>query len=364
MRLPNSQPLTRETNRTLNLDEFVRGKVSLESWPRYVVVELTQGCNLRCPMCRPDYIIPRQRSMSDRLFEEVGQQLFPLAEMVDLRGWGESLILPDIAQRIRTVAEHGAKIRFVTNLAYRRDNVLETVATYDCYVAVSMDTSDPELFTQLRGGARFDVVSRNLDILVQGFRRQYGDEERVYFTTTVQRPALESLPDLIDFAASKGIHEVRMFTVRADSCPELSLESATDEVDRMLHEAAQRAQRVGVKLVAGTRLGSLPENPLTVPTCIHPWAYAYIAYDGAVGFCDHLIGESGTPYQLGNLHDSSFASIWNGAAWTELRREHVTSREPSAAYFHECSWCYKNRYIDFEHLFDPDATSRIVQLEL
>ena len=357
----NRKQLTRDENRALNLDEYQNGKVYLESWPRYLSVELTQGCNLRCPMCRPEHITPRERSMDDHIFEELASQLFPLAEIVDLRGWGESLILPDITKRIQTVAEHGAKIRFVTNLAYRRDEVLETVVNYDSYIAVSMDTADPELFKKLRGGAHFDVVSRNLDILLEGFRRNYGDEERVYFTTTVQKPGLKSLPDLIDFAASKGIHEVRMFSVAGDSCSELSLAQGTEEVDEMLQDAAKRSRSQGVKLVAGTSLGSLPQNPLTIPACIHPWAYAYISYAGSVGFCDHLNGPDGEPYLLGNLNDSSFESIWNGREWQELRHEHLNRRDPSAPYFHECSWCYKNRYIDFEHLLDPEAAKRIVK---
>ncbi|MBV9763080.1 MAG: SPASM domain-containing protein [Acidobacteriaceae bacterium] len=352
--------LTRELNRALNLEEYQRGEICLRSRPRYVLVELTQGCNLKCPMCRADYIHSKERLMDDGLFEKASQ-LFATAEMVDLRGWGESLILPDIVDRIQAVSRSGARIRFVTNLAFRRDRVLDALVEYKCYVAVSMDTSDPELFALLRGGASLAQVSRNLDRLMAG-RRDSDDGAQVYFTTTVQRPALSGLHRLIEFAAEKGVREIRMFTVTGQDDTFLSLQPSPKQVDEMLSTAASLAKARGVRLVVGSRLGSMPENPSGGPACIHPWAYATVAYDGCVGFCDHLIGPKSSFYHVGNLGENSFEEIWNGAEWVELRREHLARRDPRAAHFEECSWCYGHRYVDFEHLFDPDALNHIKQL--
>ena len=347
--------MTRLENRELNLREYSRAAIKLESRPRFLVVELTQGCNLRCPMCRPQLLATRDRSMSDELLARISEELFCTAEMVDLRGWGESLILPPIARHIQTVVRSGASVRFVTNLSFRREDILEVLAEHRCYLAVSVDSADPHLLSDIRGGANLRVIADNLDRLVAAYTSRHGSADRICLTVTVQRPALNGLPALVDFAADHGICEMKLFGVTVEPGNRVSLSTATREVDDALARAVQRALARGVELIAGTRLGSMPEKSRTEAACIHPWSYAYFAYDGRVGFCDHLIGPEGEKYLLGDLRESSFEEIWNGAAWCELRREHVTSRNRHAANFEECAWCYTNRHVDFEHLFDPEA---------
>lgn len=344
----------REANRELNLREFRTGQSRLESRPRYLIIELTQGCNLSCPMCRPERIAPRHRSMSPELFSTIIEELAHTAELVDLRGWGESLILPNIAQHIEKVIDAGAKVRFVTNLSFRRDDIIELLARHRCHVAVSVDCADPHLFAQLRGGARLDRVTDNLKRMVSAYKRHHGTAEEVYVITTVQRPALGDLPALVDLIADLGVREMRLSSVTVNPSDRLSLEGDTPRVDEALMRCSELAEKRGIRLFAGTLLGSMTPKQDSA-ACLHPWAYAYFAFDGKVGFCDHLIGPEGRDYLLGDLAQQSFEEIWNGNLWRELRKEHTGERRQHAPFFDECHWCYKNRFIDFEHLFLPEA---------
>jgi MoaA/NifB/PqqE/SkfB family radical SAM enzyme len=309
-------------------------------------------------MCRSEHIGIKARRMPPELFERVAAELFGLAEMVDLRGWGESLILPEVTDRIRVSAESGATLRIVTNLSFRRPQVLDLLVGTGCHVAVSVDSADPVTFQRIRGGGNLAQVAENLSRLVEGNRALHGHADRIHLTTTVQRPALGELAAVVDFAAELGVPEIRLFTVTVPEGSPLALEAVEAETDAMLGAAIQRAEARGVRLLAGTRLGSMPENLVGGPACLHPWAYTYVAYDGSVGFCDHLIGPEGAPYLLGTLAASSFEEIWNGPAWTALRAEHVGARNPAAPRFHECAWCYRHRHVDFEHFFDPAAAAQ------
>lgn len=303
--------------------------------------------------------------MSRERFAEVADKLFMTAEMVDLRGWGESLILSNIEEFIHTAARYGPAIRFVTNLSFRRDEILKCLAEFGCHVAVSVDTADPQLFALLRRGARLSQIEQNLSRLVTFYRERGLSTDLLHLICTVQRPAVDHLGHVADLAARLGIPEVRYFeaTVHAESPLSLAGVSAANELDHALVTASECARATGVRLFAGTRLGSAHESPPGGPACIHPWAYATVAYDGQVGFCDHLIGSDGDPYLLGSLDRMSFEEIWNGPEWQELRREHVTARRALADRFRECVWCYRNRYVDFEHLFDPAAEARRVTIE-
>jgi radical SAM protein with 4Fe4S-binding SPASM domain len=341
----------RARNRGLNLLEYREGRAVLRSLPRFLVVELTRGCNLTCPMCRDHAISPGHQRMHQALYDRIVNELAWAADLVDLRGWGESLILPDIIPRMDAVAATGAELRFVTNLSFRRDAVLAALAEHNCHVAVSVDTSDDAVFWRLRRGARLSLVSANLHRLVDAYVQAHGTAARIHLTVTVQRPALESLETLADWASAHGIGEMRLFGVTVPDNSELSLAGVTTEVDAALARLATRAAANGVTVVAGTTLGSLPLRPPDTPPCLHPWAYVYIAYDGRVGFCDHLIGPAGDPYILGDLTTTTFEAIWNSEAWQALRLEHVQGRRASAPHFDECAWCYRHRHIDFEHLF-------------
>ena len=44
-------------------------------------------------MCRNPGEVPATLRMSDEMFARVEDELFPTADLIDLRGWGESLIL-------------------------------------------------------------------------------------------------------------------------------------------------------------------------------------------------------------------------------------------------------------------------------
>jgi radical SAM protein with 4Fe4S-binding SPASM domain len=345
-------------NSDLNRAEYLSGTVSLTSQPRALFIELTQGCNLRCPMCRDDIIGTAQRSMPDILFDAIADQLFPAAEMVDLRGWGESLILPNILSRIERVVAAGARLRIVTNLSFRRPQVLDALVDANAMIAVSLDSADQDTLSLLRRGSDLELITSNIKYLV----RRFGHSRNVEILTAVQRPALADLPHLIDHAADCGVQDVKLFSVMVDEVSALGLEGHDVEVDEALRCSVERAQSLGLRLVAGTQMGSLPDNRPSFPMCVHPWAYAYVAYNGDVSFCDHLIGPGNEAYVLGNLHKSSFVEIWNGPAWRLIREEHLGARRAGADQFAHCAWCYKKKYVDFEQLFEPRYVGEIVQL--
>jgi hypothetical protein len=293
------------------------------------------------------------------LFDRIADTVFETAQMVDLRGWGESLLLPHIDYCISRAAKAGAEVRFVTNLAMRAPPV-ELLASFGCRVAVSIDTVEPGLYGVLRRGGRFERMRNNLAALVAAYRAQDAPLDRIVINTTVTAPGIAGVAELVAFAAGMGISEVRLSEVFAPPDSPLSLVGRNAEIDVALRAAAARAKALSVRLVAASRLGSMPLKEEGAAACLHPWSYVLFAHDGGVGFCDHLNGPDGEEYILASLYDLPFEEIWNGPAWRELRREHLGARQKSAANFTECAWCYKHRFVDFETAFLPEAAQTLV----
>ncbi len=347
----------RQANAELNLREYRARQNVLQSRPRFLIVELTQGCNLRCPMCRDDVAVYKQRKMSTDTFNKIANELFDTADLIDLRGWGESLLLPDIHERVRIASDAGAEIRFVTNLSFRRDGAIEMLAQHHAHLGVSVDTADSTIFAHLRRNGRLELVTKNLEQLCEAYRTRWGSTDRIGLICTVQRPALEQLPDLADLAASVGVRRIALSGVSAPIESPLALEGFDHEVDEALAALERRASGLGVEVTLSTRLGSRPANPATVPSCVHVWSYAHFSYDGRVGYCDHLIGPDLDDHLMGSLHERTFEEIWNGPEWLDLRRRHADPRTLSPETHAACSWCYSNRYIEFEDRFAPELST-------
>ena len=343
-------------NARLNEGEYNAGATFLQSLPRALFIELTRGCNLTCPMCRTEKIPSAKLAMPGKTFDELAETLFPAAELVDLRGWGESLILPDIRERMATVSQYGARLRIVTNLSFRRDDILKALATNQADTEISLDTSDPTLLKYLRGGANYQLILRNIRLLVEA----YGHPNNLRVLVAVQRPAIASLPQLIQDVAGAGIRRVTFFSVSASDDSELSLCGQDIQLDEAIQRCGAVAKDTGVTLTLGTKLGSSPDNPSDLPACLHPWAYCYIAYDGKVGFCDHLIGPSNAEYLIGDLTLGPFSAAWNSDGLQRIRAEHTSLRRASAPQFKHCAWCYKEKHIDFEHTFDSRQRQHLV----
>lgn len=340
-------------NTVLARASLAQGDPRVEALPRVLFVELTRFCNLSCPMCRERGAIPMDQRMSRDLFERIAQELFPTAELVDLRGWGESLILPEFPERARRVRVQGCDLRVVTNLSFNRPAVLELLADLEAHVRFSIDAASPELVRWIRGGADIGRIVTNLKLLAEAYR-QRGLEDRLCAYVTCQRPAIEELPALLDLLADAGVTRMLLAPVRVSADSPLSLCGTGERLQELLCHVSERATVLGVEvgLAASLFEGHRPREDST--PCSHPWYYCYLAYDGRVGFCDHLLGPHGDPYIMGDLRKNSFHQIWNGPGWQQLRAEHLGLRRGEAPLFAECAWCYRNRHIDFEYVLDPE----------
>jgi MoaA/NifB/PqqE/SkfB family radical SAM enzyme len=349
----------RDANRELARAEYETEQIVLRSKPRALFVELTRHCNLACPMCRNPGEVPPTLRMSEELFARLEAELFPTADVIDLRGWGESLILPEFPDRAQRAARSGAKLRCVTNLSFRRDAALDLLADLGVYVGVSIDSAQADVLAFLRRGANLALIRSNLERLAARYRER-GIDDRLNLYVTCQRPALATLEEIVTFASAVGVHDVRLAPV-GTRLPFLSVASVQTELEEALERVRARAEGSGVRVSFTASLidGLLPNEDTR--TCLHPWTWCYIAYDGHIGFCDHLIAFD--QYMLGTLEGSSFEDIWNGAAWVALRDEHLQRRRASAPFFHECAWCYKNRHVDCEDVIEPRYAEKRLFIE-
>jgi radical SAM protein with 4Fe4S-binding SPASM domain len=354
----------REENLVINLKEYEDRKVILKSLPTVLFVELTQNCNSHCIMCGHASLYPKgyqsRLDMEDNVFNFIKEKLFPFANMVDLRGYGESSILRNFDKRIKETVETGVKLRLVTNALAIKQPIWELLMKESATVVVSVDSANPNTMKKLGRGS-FNQLKKSLEIAVNE-REKSNNKGKILFNTVVSSFNLEELDNIILLAKEYEIKRVTMIPVQIANESPLSLVKRKDDINRYILSAQEIAREVGVELRLGVSLDDSQIIKEKLPDrCIHPWSFCNIDYAGNVGYCDHLMGYD---INSGNLKNNSFDEIWNGMQIQKARMQHIAIEKFRTIGLKNklplCNWCYRRRYIDFEEDINKNFQSKIV----
>src|SRR5512135_1618584 len=176
------------------------------SLPRWIILQLLEHCNLRCPMCyqwgeNGPY---REKKTLSRLDIEVIRRVIddcePARPYYELYG-GEPLLHPQIEDVLRAIRSAGSKFQLSTNgvlLARYAELLVETAPER---IWVSLD-GPPEINDRQRGEGVFARAVEGIDA-VRALRDQLGAADPLIGVSTVVTPlnhrALESfLFDALD----------------------------------------------------------------------------------------------------------------------------------------------------------------------
>jgi len=337
-------PTLREVNARRNLSDYAERHVVCSGMPSMIYVELTQNCNQACRMCRAGGLYDPSLDMRPELFQQLATELFQYAQVVDLRGWGESTILVGFRDRLRTALESGARVRLVTNGSAMTDELWEMLFGSDSIVAVSLDTASPELYAEL-GRGNLDRVVRNLRTGV-AIRRRSG-RGLLYLNVVVSSLTLSGVPNIVGLAADIGLTKIVLNPIRGERNRAIHLCHRRQEIPAVLDEVARLSLNLGVKVHMAAALDeSLAISSALFSVCSNPWTHVFVDCQGGVSYCDHLVRHP--ELVVGRLSESPFAGIWNGPGFKRIRAQHVAAEKKRALAgdLSVCDWCYRNRYLE------------------
>lgn len=372
--------------------EFEQGILSPSTLPFKIIVEMTQNCNFRCIMC-PQSWEPRfqkhhpEYNMSMETFINVANQLFPKAVFVDLRGFGETTILPhwsevvDYLECFPLVEWH-----LVTNLGLPRDQTWDKMIKLGFQLGASIDGASKEVFEAVRTRSNFERIVHNLGVVSDAITRY--DSGWLYFISTIQKKNVHELRALVELARKFDVPEVQFKIVQDGEKhdegirhldPALISGYAAQAIDagidlgvrvtfndwiftRGLDTArVQRAARVNV--LPAMALSSIPrivdQNYWEVvgmdavwknirestavserQKCFKPYSFTYVNYDAEVGTCNHMMYPG--MLVMGDLKTQSWEQVWNSDKYVDFRKQLITARPEDK----RCQWCFKHRIDD------------------
>jgi MoaA/NifB/PqqE/SkfB family radical SAM enzyme len=331
-------------------------------YPKALYIELTDRCNLLCPMCRQSAVAGDVLPLET--FKEIADTLFPHAVFVDLRGWGESTMLPTFDDYLDYSLKFPLKKKLITNATVNKPSVWQRLGETGVVVGVSIDAADKELYEQLRVGGKLEKTLANVQQLVQAASAAgYDPKQQVYFCITASGSNIFDIKNIVRIGLDLGINRFKLEPIKTSDQDPVHLKNFTKEVREEMETLRELARETGARIELSASMIEEDVHLLaTQKLCIHPWQYLYVNARRRMGFCDHLNGVE--EFTFARWGEVDFETFWNGEQMVRLRQEHLERfhQKQQISICGDCNWCYDQRYMDLEDWVEPGWSAYRVQL--
>lgn len=344
-----------QANSDKNIEELELGKTILESYPRRLVFELTNACNLNCIMCGRNAADFKPTVFDMDVFRSF-EPLMDIIEEVTLMGWGEPTIHPNFIEMLEIINNHSARKYFCTN-GMNLKKIKNAIFDYNVDVfAVSLDGATDETNSRIRRGSKIDQITEDLKDIVRIKKERGLKYPWINFVFCAMQSNIRELPDLVRLAAEIGIEEVKVvyLTVFGEDLMNESLWGHEELITEVFEEAIKVGDELGIVLKLPHYIGEDEAGDKPHKDCFVSWRDFFLGSDGYVRPC------MSTPIQFFEYDkNKEFMGMWNAPEYQNYRRIVNNQKEmdnPCMRCYQSshCNWNKKESFIQIGESFSPE----------
>ena len=305
----------------LALDTVKRLQYRLPLKPRQVQIEITNRCNMDCPMCPREVLNIELEHMEWDKFIAVVDKLKE-RENITLTGWGEPFLHPRIFDMIAFCKQRGHRVMITSNGLFSKEGILEKI----------LDSEIDELTFSIDGIEDNAVTNGHTS------NKVYDDIKRVAQLRNSRKPLIrlqatlhgeceQDLYDVIRYGSKIGCDAVNVGRVDRKYAPNLKRPGPVEE-ERIFFEADRIANECGIRLdwlqySVGVGIVRFFYRLLrrklhqSGKYCLKTFDYAYVSREGNVTPCCLL-----PDVKMGNLLDEDLQTIWQGKKFNHFRENY------------------------------------------
>jgi radical SAM protein with 4Fe4S-binding SPASM domain len=269
-----------------DLDNFM----SNVEYPYIYQIEVTERCNLQCPMCLNKEMTNKQDLKMDLLDIIIENDYLRDTPYTELQMSGEPILHPNLLEIIYKIRSTGTMVGMSSNLAKKIDSkLLKTYNSLDS-LTISFDVFDKELYEVSRYPNKWESFLSNFEFLMEHVSPNVLVFVQLLYSDWTKEKFKESKDKLYDFLIKNDFLKDNIIIRYVDDC---FIEQREDS----------SSFYVGKK-----------------GFCINPFLSVSIKADGIVVPCCFDFKKE---LPLGNLYNTKLEDIWNGDKMQLLRDQHL-----------------------------------------
>ena len=290
--------------------------------PQQVQIEITNRCNMDCPMCQREDLDIELEHMEWSKFTAVVDKLND-SEDITLTGWGEPFIHPQVFDMIAYCKERGHRVMITSNGLFTKPSMVEDILKSGLdSVTFSIDSINGNE-TVVEGHTSSKVYD-NIEAVVKGRKNK---TPNIRLQATIHAGCENDLYDVIRYGGLIGCDVVNVGRLDRQFRPNLKRPD-TQEEKLIYLKADEIAKAVGIQL---DWLQYSVSNGITRffykllrkklhksgSYCLKTFDYAYVTREGNVTPCCLLPNS-----KMGDLLSDNLQSIWQNAKFDYFRKNY------------------------------------------
>lgn len=279
--------------------------------PTSISLEPTTSCNLRCPEC-PSGLRNFTRPtgmLEDEVYQKVIDELAPRLSYLIFYFQGEPYLNPRFLDQVKYAHSRKIYTATSTNAHYLNDQVAkQTVESGLDRLIISIDGTTQETYEQYRVGGKLEKVIEGTKNVVKWKKELKSKTPHIIFQYLVVKPNEHQLEEVKKLADELEVNEVAFKTAQI-----YDYEDGSDLIPTIEKYSRYKQLSSGKWAI---------KNKL-VNHCWKMWHSCVITWDGKVVPCCF---DKDAHYQLGEMKDQSFKTVWKGRAYQQFRQSLIKSR--------------------------------------
>jgi MoaA/NifB/PqqE/SkfB family radical SAM enzyme len=285
--------------------EMAGRQAEVQSLPYEIILDLTNRCNLRCPLCVTGQRLNDRPGGKMRLedFRRVVDELAPYLFKVRLHSWGEPFLHDRLYDMIAYLGSRNIGTEVSSNFnAFRRDEAGALVDSGLELLVISLDGVTEEVYRRYRVGGDLSMVIENVKALVQEKRRRGSLLPLIEIQFLLMKHNFHQRQDIRKLAADLGADRCRVYPLAIN---------AQDE--------RQRRAWLPDDLRYSRYFPDTFEDRIYSTQRVCPWLWrsAVVNWDGTVSPC--CVYEGRKTDMGSNVFSAGFMAVWKGEAYRMAR---------------------------------------------
>ncbi|GEM_PF-592658 len=302
--------MLRWVNAKVNKVEYKLRRKVLLSMPHTIIVDPTNQCQLRCPLCATGTFKSNHKrgKLQLEFFQKIWPILGPYAYQLHLYNWGEPLLNDELCDIIAFAKRYPVKVFFSSNMNLLTEEMAEKLVRSGCdEVTCAVDGMTQESYAQYRVGGDWQKLLDNIKLLEAKKKELASKTPKIIFRFMVMRHNAHELKQAKEMAQVFGV-SFRKKTVRIDMA-DFGEGSIWDKFEKYKNWLPEEADN--------NRYKKHPERLEEVDPCQDLWMRTFISWDGAVTPCCNVFNTR--DYFSPGFEMDFKRKIWNGPKYTQAR---------------------------------------------